>query len=95
MLSVQAPSTHNALSLPNCTAATTELSPACMKQGSVQVAGTEDSYAYLHPKLVKCVTAVTEQCVIQRGGGKLCMVSLYLGLLTHIHCRVTKRNINP
>lgn len=25
------------------------------------------------------------------GGGKLCMVSLYLGLLTHIHCTVTKK----
>lgn len=30
-----------------------------------------------------------------QGGGKLCMVSLYLGLLTHINCRVTKRIINP
>lgn len=30
-----------------------------------------------------------------QGGRKLCMVSLYLGLLTHINCRVTKRIINP
>ena len=30
-----------------------------------------------------------------QGGGKLCMVSLYLGLLTHINCRLTKRIINP
>ena len=65
MLSVRAPSTHNTLSLPNPAATVTELSPAGMKQGSVQVSGTEDSYAYLHPNL--CVTAVTEQCMIQLG----------------------------
>lgn len=36
------------------------------------------------------VTAVIEQCMLQKGGGKLCMVSLYVELLTYIHCRVTK-----
>lgn len=51
MLSIQAPSTHNTLSLPSRAATTTELSPAPMKQGSVQVAGTENSYAHVHPNL--------------------------------------------
>lgn len=36
---------HTTLSLPNRTATSSELSPASMKQGSVQVAGTEDPYA--------------------------------------------------
>lgn len=43
-----------------------------MKQGSVQEAGTEDPYAYCHPKCVKCTTAATEQCMMQCvcvGGG--------------------------
>lgn len=76
MLSSRAPSTHNTLSLPSHTASASELSPASMKQSSVQVAGTVDSFSSPAPKFVKCIIAVTEECMIQWGEGG-CVRFLY------------------
>lgn len=93
MPSIQAPSTHNTLSLPSRTATTTELSPAWNRA----------VFKWLEQRTL--MLTCTQTCQVRNcsyrtvndteGGGKQCMVSLYLGLLTHIHCRVTKTNINP
>lgn len=74
MPSIQAPSTHNTLSLPSRSAATAKLSPAFMKQGSVQGAGTEDSIAKSQPNFSVCYCK--EQCKIQLGKGS-CVWFLY------------------
>lgn len=49
----------------------------------------------LSPKLVKCITAATQQCMKEWGEGNSVWFLLYLELLTHICCRVTKSNIKP
>lgn len=49
----------------------------------------------LSPKLVKCITAATQQFMKEWGEGNSVWFILYLGLLTHICCRVTKSNIKP
>lgn len=49
----------------------------------------------LSPKLVKCITAATQQFMKEWGEGNSVWFILYHFILTHICCRVTKSNIKP